>query len=93
VPDTLSPSERTLRARAAAHARWAVHDPKEHGGIMRKGFHARFTREVLEHAAARGEELTAEEIGRRAESLFRSHMARLALLSARARRKGAKDGP
>ena len=92
MSDTLSLKERKLRAQAAAHARWAHQDPKEHGIIMRRGFYAQFTREVLERAAERGEELSSEEVARRAESAFKSHMLGLALRRARARRKAEGGG-
>jgi hypothetical protein len=84
----LSPSERTMRAQIAANVRWAhTVDRKTATAEARRGFNARFEREVDPH-----DELSPEERARRAEYARKAHMQRLALKSARARRRrGAMD--
>jgi hypothetical protein len=79
---SLSPSERSQRARIAAYAQKAKHDPKETTSKAREVFRAKFY-------AGIPEDRPQAERDRRAEAAFREHMARLSLLSARARRKGA----
>ena len=70
---------RTQRARKAAYARWAKHDPKEDLEDVRAGFRLRLRLQVIHEARAHGVSLTWEEIARRAESLRRSHMAGMTL--------------
>ena len=80
----LSPSERTLRARLAAAESWArTADPSERTAPARAAFLGKFERQVDPNG-----ELTPEERARRAEHAKRAHFLRLALRSAKARRKG-----
>ena len=79
---SLTPEQRTLRARGAALSRWAGEDPTESMKHARSGFHERFRREVYEPG------LTEAEIERRAAAAMRSHMTRLALASSKARSRG-----
>lgn len=81
----LSPSQRSLRARVAAHAMHARHDSREVTANARKAFVERFEREVDPDGV-----LPAAERQRRAEHAMRAHMARLALRSARSRRARAQ---
>jgi hypothetical protein len=82
---SLSPSERSQRARIAAYSMHAQHDPKETTAKAREAFRAQFYEGIPE-------DLPQAERDRRAEAAFKEHMARLAFLSAKARRKGATDG-
>ncbi|MDQ3574976.1 MAG: hypothetical protein M3404_08670 [Actinomycetota bacterium] len=81
----LTPNERVLRARLAAHASWAnTHDPTARTAPGRAAALARFEDEVdPDHV------LPEEERRRRAQHAMRAHMTRLALRSARARRREA----
>jgi hypothetical protein len=86
----LSPTERVLRARAAAHAKHAKHDAKAAMDKARAAFLARFERQADPDGV-----LPAAERQRRAQQLRSAYFARLALVSAkarRARRPAAKGG-
>jgi hypothetical protein len=83
VPLTLSPSERSLRARAAAHALHAQ------GGTSTKAGTAAFL-ERFERAVDPDGSLPPEERARRAEHARKSYMSSLALKSSRARRRNEK---
>lgn len=63
----------------------AQNDSRKTSANGRAAFEKRFTREVLEHAAAKGEELEPAEILRRAEQAKRSYMAGLAYKANKAR--------
>jgi hypothetical protein len=82
----LSPSERTLRAKLAAHTLHA------HGGTSTiagtTAFLAKFVREVDPDGV-----LPPEERARRARHARQAHMARLSLASCRARSRNAKAAP
>lgn len=72
---TLTPSERTMRAKIAAHTMWAgIEDRSARTAPARRGLDEKFLRE------AGGDPL-------RAEALRKAHFARLAYKSARARRR------
>jgi hypothetical protein len=75
----------------AAHEKWSRHDPKEGTSAARAAWRGRFERQVRDEATARGEELTEQEVARRAESALKAHMTRLAYRSAKARRIKAAD--
>ena len=77
----LSPSQRSMRARLAAHTMHARHDSREVTANARRAFVERF-----EHEGDPDGVLPAAERQRRAEHAMRAHMTRLALRSARARR-------
>lgn len=86
---SLTPEQRTLRARIAAHTRWSREDPASNAARGQAGLLARFGREVREAEPG----LSEAEYERRAASAYQAHMAALALASskARARRAGAGD--
>lgn len=79
---TLTATERTLRARIGAHALHAKHDSRETTRAARETFLERFEREVDPAA-----ELPLDERRRRAEAARRAYFTRLALSSARSRRR------
>ncbi len=79
--EPMSPAERSLRARIAAHAMHAGNDPVEITAKARAAFLAKF-----EYQADPEGTLPPEERRRRAEHLRSAHFARLALASAKARR-------
>lgn len=83
---SLSPAERSLRARKAAHARWSKHNSREHAAKMRAGFDRRFLDEVDPDRT-----LPEDERYRRAEHARKAYFADLSYRSARARRKAADD--
>jgi len=78
----MTPAERTLRARLAAHAMHATHDPREITQAAREAFMATFERQADPEGA-----LDPEERRRRATHLRQAHYARLALAAAAARRR------
>jgi hypothetical protein len=85
----LTPEQRSLRASIASHISWAnTPDPSARTAPARAAALGRFEKQVREEASARGETLAPHEIRRRAEHLRKAHFARMALASARARRKG-----
>ena len=78
----LSLSERALRARIGAHEQHARHDPRDTTAAARAAFLAGFVDRVDPDRT-----LPEPERLRRAEHARKAHMARLALASARARRR------
>ena len=82
---SLSPSERSQRARIAAYSQHAKHDPKETTRKARETYRAQFYEWIPE-------DLPQAERDRRAEAAFKAHMARLAFLSAKARCKAGGSG-
>ena len=82
----LSPSERTLRARLAAHTLYSKVDATEHTRPARQAFLNSFEEQVDPDR-----KLDPAERKRRAEHAKKAHFARLSLLSSKARRqrKGA----
>jgi hypothetical protein len=79
----LTPAERSLRARLAVHTSWAhTSDPSARTAPARRAALERFERQVDPDGT-----LKPAERARRAEQAMRSHMARLALKSAQARRR------
>jgi hypothetical protein len=82
----LSPSERSMRSRLAAHTSWArTVDPSERTRPARESSLRRFEDEVDPDRR-----LPAEERARRAEHARRAYFTGLALKSARARRLRAE---
>lgn len=82
---SLTPEQRTLRARIGAHALHAgVLDPAAHTAPARRAFEERFARQVDP-----GGLLPPLERARRAEHAKRAYFLKLALKSAQARRKRA----
>lgn len=80
---TLSPTERTLRARLAAHTKWATTDPTVGTAAARAAFLDRFELQVDPDGV-----LNPAERARRAGHARKAYFTRLALKSAQARRKG-----
>jgi hypothetical protein len=78
-------SSRRLRARLAAHSRWARHDPKVGTVAARAAFEKRFLDEV-----DRDRVLTEDERLRRAQSARKAYYTRLTLQSAQSRRRRAR---
>ena len=79
-----SRAEMALRGRIGAHALHATHDPRKTTAAARAAFLGRF-----ESEAAPDGSLPVEERARRAHHLRKAYFARLALRSARARRRRA----
>lgn len=77
----LTKAQLSLRAQIAANTRWSREDPAANAARGQAGLIEKFRREVLAADPA----LTEPELSRRAESLRRAHMARLALASSKAR--------
>lgn len=84
----LTPEQRSLRARIAAHAKHAKHDPRESTAPARQAFMDRFEHEVDPDGT-----LPATERARRAAQARKAYFATLAYKSSRARgsRKGGVD--
>lgn len=72
----------TLRARLAAHTKWATHDAVEGTSAARAAFMSSFERQVDPDGV-----LDPDERARRAAHARKAHFTRLALKSAQARRK------
>ena len=81
MPEDLTPAQRSMRARMAAHAKHAKYDSKEQTEPARRAFIERFINEVDPDR-----ELPERERQRRAEHKMREHMARLSFQSSRARK-------
>lgn len=78
----MTPAERSLRARLAAHSLHAQRDARETTSAARATFLARFERQVDPDGL-----LPPEERARRAESAKRAHFTKMAMASARSRRR------
>lgn len=79
----LTPEERSLRARIAAHERWAHEEDRTAAtAAARTAFDRRFERLVDPNGT-----LPADERARRADHARRAHMTRLAYRSSLARRR------
>jgi hypothetical protein len=85
----LTAQQNFLRAKIAAHARWAKENPAANAARGQAGLLAKFEREAREAEPG----LSDAEYSRRAESARKAHMARLAFASSKARgaRKGGGD--
>ena len=75
-------SDRSLRAKIAAHARWAQSDPDEASRAARRRIEARFLAEADPAGV-----LSASERARRADHLKKAYFTGLARKSARVRRE------
>ena len=80
--------ESSLRGRIGAYTLHATHDPRQTTQKAREAFLARFEREVDPDGV-----LPVEERRRRAAMARKAYFARLALASARARRRAAEVPP
>jgi hypothetical protein len=76
----MTPAQRSLRSRLAAHTLHATHDSRSLTEPARKAFLNKFEREVDPEGV-----LPVTERHRRAEHARKAYMARLALKSAQAR--------
>lgn len=76
------PAERALHAKLAAHSKWAQTDPVEGTAKARAAFDARFYDGIPA-------DLPQAERDRRAASARKAYFTRLALASAKARRRSA----
>lgn len=81
---SLTPEQRSLRARIGAYSLHATHDPKVTSAPGRAAFLARFEREVDPDGV-----LPEPERQRRAQLALKAHMSKLALASAKARRRAS----
>lgn len=82
--DRLTPSERTLRSRVAAHKSWQnTTNPTERTAPARRAFLDRFERQVDPDGI-----LPPAERAKRAEHARKAYFLALALKSSQARRKG-----
>lgn len=81
-----TPADRSAIARQAALTRWSREDPRPALAEVRKGFDARFEDEVDPERV-----LPPAERARRVEAARRAYFTRLALKSAKSRRKKAAD--
>jgi hypothetical protein len=81
---SLTPEQRTMRARLAAHARWAREDPGPNVRRAAAGLLEKFRREIL---AEQGD-VAEPELTRRAESRRREHLTRIAFEASRKRQAG-----
>jgi hypothetical protein len=77
---TLTPEQRSLRARIAANTRWSREDPAATAARGQAGLLAKFVDQVDPDRV-----LPEDERLRRAENLRRAHMQRLAFKSSKAR--------
>lgn len=82
----LTPSERSLKARAAAYALHSQVNGAEHTAPARQAFMDRFEKQVDPDCL-----LTPQERARRAECARKAHFVRMAFESAKARRRNAED--
>lgn len=78
----MTPTERSLRARLAAHSLHAKVDSVQHTEPARRAFMARFEDEVDPERA-----LSQAERSRRADQAKKAYFSRLALRSVQARRR------
>ena len=81
---SLTPEQRSLRARLAAHTLHSQVDPLAHTAPARQAFLARFEAEVDPEGI-----LPEPERRRRAEHARKAYFAKMALASSKARRKAA----
>lgn len=81
----LPPSERALRAKLAAHRKWASTDAVAGTEAARAAFNQRFEREVDPEGV-----LSPSERARRADHARKAYFTDLALRSSRARRLRSK---
>jgi hypothetical protein len=84
MTERMTPAQRTLRAKIAAHTSWAnTVDRAARTAAARKAANDRFAKQVDPDGV-----LTPEERARRADSARRAYYSRLAMRSAQVRRRG-----
>jgi hypothetical protein len=81
MPEDLTPAQRSMRARLAAHALHAKRDSRELTEPARKAFIERFVNEVDPDR-----QLPERERQRRATHAMREHMTRLSFQSSKVRK-------
>lgn len=84
TPMPLTPEQRSIRARLAAHSRWANASPEDarrQGEAAQRGLLERFAKDIDPEGS-----LDPEDRYRRAKHARNAHMARLALKSSQARK-------
>lgn len=81
---SMTPEQRSQRARLAALSRWANENPAANAARGQAGLLAKFEREVDPDGV-----LAPTERTRRAEAARRAHMVRLSFRSSRNRSQGA----
>ncbi len=84
MSDERTAAQRSLAGSIGAHSKWAVTDPAEGTAAARAAFLDRFERQADPDGV-----LPPNERARRAEHLRKAHFQRMALASAKARRKSA----
>lgn len=84
MPSNLTPTERTLRARAGAFALHALRDPRETTEAARTAARTALDRRLAERFNI---DVNAPDAARRIEAARRSHFSALAMRAARARRE------
>lgn len=87
----LTATERSLRARIAAHTRWSKVPPADRSRQTAAGTRALADR-FLAQAAAEHPDLPDTDLRKLADSLLRAYMCKLAFASAKARRARARAG-
>jgi hypothetical protein len=75
---SLTPTQRSQRARLAALTRWSREDGKAQGELVQAGLRRKFYNET-------DPALPEAERQRRAECAYKAHMARLSFLASKAR--------
>lgn len=84
--ESLTPTERVMRARMAAYSLHARYDPRETTKAARRAFNERFLDQVDPDRR-----LSARERLRRADAARRAYFTKLAYLSARKRRGASRS--
>jgi hypothetical protein len=84
---SLTPEQRSLRARIAANTRWSREDGKPNAVRAQRGLYAKFEKQVDPDGTLR-----PIERAKRTEAAYRAHMARLALKSSKARASRKQSG-
>lgn len=82
---SLTPEQRSQRARIAALSRWAKESPAANASRGQAGLLEKFRKQVLADDAG----VQEPELTRRAEAARRAHMARLSFKASKARGKSA----
>ncbi|MQA15290.1 MAG: hypothetical protein GEV09_14300 [Pseudonocardiaceae bacterium] len=86
--ESLTPAQRTQRARIAALARWSREDPTPNGERAQTGLRNKFRREVLDADPT----VLEPELTRRADCAYRAHMQRLSFRQSRNRQQQQGGG-
>jgi hypothetical protein len=88
----MTPADRSMRARIAAHERWAKEpDYTAATAPARAGLSRRFVADVEASAAAQGIVLTEDQLTERVEHLRKAHYLRMAQRSIAVRRENKRQ--